>query len=211
MEFGGAPVVSLPIGEIEAYRADIAHLQAGTLRMPALVAAIFGERVAESIGPAFIGYSDVKHFKSVSSGATRRLTPQDEKTVDMLRAACAVKEWEHGGSEFRPSAMVGAFSGQELAALASYELWGEQIAHIAVVTHPAFRGQGFATIAVSTLTEMVLERTLLPQYRTLETNVASIALARRIGFAEYATSLAIRFAPTQPRRKLPDGLRLSFF
>ena len=195
MEFGGAPIVSLPTGEVEAYRADIAHWQAGTVRMPALVEAIFRERVVESIGPAFIGYNDVKHFKSVSSGATRRLTPQDKKAVDMLRAACAAQEWEHGGSEFIPSAMVGAFSAQELAALASYELWGEQIAHIAVVTHPAFRGQGFATAAVSTLTEMVLERTLLPQYRTLEANTPSITLARRLGFAEYATSLAIRFAP----------------
>jgi GNAT superfamily N-acetyltransferase len=195
MEFGGAPIVSLPIGEVEPYRADITHLQAGTVRMPALVEAIFGERVAESIGPAFIGYSDIKHFKSVSSGATRRLTTQDEKAVDRLCAACAVKEWEHGGSEFRPSAMAGAFSGQELAALASYELWGGQIAHIAVVTHPAFRGQGFATTAVSALTEMVLERTLLPQYRTLEANAPSITLARRLGFAEYATSLAIRLAP----------------
>jgi GNAT superfamily N-acetyltransferase len=194
MEFGGAPIVSLPIGEVEFYRAQIAQLQAGSVRMPALVEAIFGKRVAESIGPAFIGYNDVMHFKPVSSAATRQLTAQDQKAVDMLRAACTVKEWEHGGSEFRPSAMVGAFRGQELAALASYELWGEQIAHIAIVTHPAFRGKGLATTAVSTLTEMVLERTLVPQYRTLEANAPSMVLARRLGFVEYATSLAVRFA-----------------
>jgi GNAT superfamily N-acetyltransferase len=194
MEFGGAPIVSLPIGEVERYRADIVHFQAGTVRKPALVEATFGKRVAESIGPAFIGYSDVKHFKPVSSGATRQLTVQDEKAVEMLRAACPVKEWEHGGSEFRPSAMVGAFRGQEIAALAGYELWGGQIAHIAIVAHPSFRGQGYATKAVSTLTEMVLERRLVPQYRTLEANAPSMALARRLGFVEYARSLAIRFA-----------------
>lgn len=82
-------------------------------------------------------------------------TARDEKAVDMLRAACAVEEWEAGGSKFRPSAMVGAFRGQELAALAGYQLWGEQIAHIAILTHPAFRGQGHATTALSTLTEML--------------------------------------------------------
>ena len=71
----------------------------------------------------------------------------------MLRAACPVQEWEAGGSEFRPSTMVGAFKGQELAALAGYQLWGDQVAHIAIVTHPAFRGQGYATTAVSTLTK----------------------------------------------------------
>jgi RimJ/RimL family protein N-acetyltransferase len=134
------------------------------------------------------------HFLPSFSSSTRRLTAQDEKAVDMLRAACAVEEWDAGGSEFRPDAMVGAFRGKELAALAGYQHWGERIAHIAIVTHPAFRGQGHATTAVSTLTEMVFERTLVPQYRTLDANAPSLAVARRLGFVRYATSLAVRFA-----------------
>jgi RimJ/RimL family protein N-acetyltransferase len=196
MEFGGAPVVSLPIGEVERYRAAIAQWKAGVVRMPALVEAIFGKRVVAIVGPAFVGYNDQKHFQPYLSGSTRRLTSRDEKEVDMLRAACALEEWEAGGSEFRPNAMVGAFRGQELAALAGYQLWGEQVAHIAILTHPAFRGQGHATAAVSTLTEMVFERALVPQYRTLETNAPSLAVARRLGFVRYATSLAVRFAPS---------------
>ena len=195
MEFGGAPIVSLPIGEVEPYRAAIAQWKAGIVRMPALVEAVFHNRYHTfSRGPAFVGYSDQKHFRPSFSSSTRRLTAQDEKSVDRLRAACAVEEWEAGGSEFRPNAMVGAFRGQELAALAGYQLWGEQIAHIAILTHPAFRGQGHATTAVSTLTEMVFERTLVPQYRTLDANAPSLAVARRLGFVRYATSLAVRFA-----------------
>jgi predicted GNAT family acetyltransferase len=65
------------------------------------------------------------------------------------REACAVEEWQHGGSEFRRNEMAGVFKGHELAALASYQIWGEKIAPIAIVTHPAFRGQGYATAAVS--------------------------------------------------------------
>ena len=195
MEFGGAPIVSLPEDEIEPNRAAIEQWQAGIVRIPALVEAVFGERVAARVGPAFVGYSDLKHFRPVSAGATRPLTTQDEKAVDLLQTACSAEEWEHGGSEFQPGAMVGAFRGQELAALASYRLWGEQIAHISIVTHPAFRRQGYATTAVSTLTEIVLARTLVPQYRTLEANAASLAVARRLGFVQYATSLAIRFFP----------------
>jgi hypothetical protein len=42
MEFGGAPIVSLPIGEIEPYRAAIVQWQAGIVRMPALVEAVLG-------------------------------------------------------------------------------------------------------------------------------------------------------------------------
>ena len=203
MEFGGAPVVSLPVDELESSRAAIEQLHAGTVRKPALSEAIFGERVSARVGPAYVGYTDLKHFRPVSLSTTRGLTDQDEKAVDALREACSVEEWEHGGSEFRPKEMAGFFKGHELAALASYQIWGEKIAHIAIVTHPAFRGQGHATAAVSSLTQMVLDRTLVPQYRTLEGNAPSMAVARRLGFVHYATSLALRFA--LPNSDATDG------
>jgi RimJ/RimL family protein N-acetyltransferase len=76
--------------------------------------------------------------------------------------------------------------------LASYELRGEKIAHIYVITHAAFRGLGHAIKAVSALTRIVLERKLVPQYRTLEANALSMAMARRLGFIQYATSLVVR-------------------
>jgi GNAT superfamily N-acetyltransferase len=145
MEFGGAPIVSLPVHEVESYRAAVTRWHPGIVRMPELVEAVFGERVAATIGPAFVGYIDVAHFRPVSPGAAR------------------------------------------------------QIAHIAVVTHPGFRGHGYARTVVSTLTEIALGRTFVPQYRTLEANAPSIAVARRLGFLQYATSLAVRF--TLPNTK----------
>jgi predicted GNAT family acetyltransferase len=91
--------------------------------------------------------------------------------------------------------MTGVFKDQELVALASYQLWGERIAHIAVVIHPLFRGLGYAKAAVSALTRIIFERQLVPQYRTLETNSTSMDIVARLGFSGYATSLAIRFHP----------------
>jgi hypothetical protein len=35
---------------------------------------------------------------------------------------------------------------------------------------------------------------VVPQYRTLEGNAPSMAVAKRLGFVHYATSLALRFA-----------------
>jgi hypothetical protein len=101
MEFGGAPIVSLPADELESSRAAIEQWHAGIVRLPALVEAIFGERVAARVGPAYVGYTDLKHFRPVFLSATRGLTAQDEKAVKALREACAAEEWEHGGSEFR--------------------------------------------------------------------------------------------------------------
>jgi predicted GNAT family acetyltransferase len=90
--------------------------------------------------------------------------------------------------------MVGVFEKGGLVALASYELWGGRIAHISIVSHPLWRGRGYAATAVSALAKIVLERGLVPQYRTLEANKPSMAVARRLGFVQYATSFAVRLS-----------------
>ncbi len=151
MEFGAAPVISLPSDEVEFYHEAVARWRPGVVRMPSVVEAVFRKRVAAIVGPAFIGYCDLNQFRPVSCDEARPLVAGDEEAGKTLRAACEVREWEHGGSAFRPGAMTGVFKGQELVALASYQLWGERIAHIAVVTHPLFRGRGYATAAVSAL------------------------------------------------------------
>ena len=79
-------------------------------------------------------------------------------------------------------------------ALAGYELWGEHIAHIAVVTHPEHRGQRYGTCVVSLLAETVLTQGLIPQYRTLCANAPSIAIATALGFVAYSENLAVRLA-----------------
>lgn len=198
MEFGAAPVISLLPDEVEFYREAVARWRPGVVRMPSVVEVVFGKRVAAMVGPAFVGYCDANQFHPVSCGEVRPLVAGDEEPLETLRAACELRAWEHGGSAFRPGVMTGVFKDQDLVALASYQLWGERIAHIAVVTHPRFRGRSHATAAVSALTRIVFERHLVPQYRTLETNSASMDIARRLGFIEYVTSLAIRFHPNLP-------------
>jgi murein DD-endopeptidase / murein LD-carboxypeptidase len=198
MEFGAAPVISLPPDEVEFYREAVAGWRPGIVRMPSVAEAVFGKRVAAMVGPAFVGYCDPNQFQPVVCDEARPLVAGDEEALETLRAACEARAWEHGGSRFRLGAMTGVFKDQELVALASYQLWGERIAHIAVVTHPRFRGHGHATAAVSALTRIVFDRQLVPQYRTLETNAASMDIARRLGFIEYATSLAIRLHPNLP-------------
>jgi predicted GNAT family acetyltransferase len=86
----------------------------------------------------------------------------------------------------------GVFMGEQLVAIAGYEAWGGGIAHISVVTHPDFRSQGFGRSAVAHLGERTIRAGLLPQYRTLESNQASIRLAESLGFQRYATSMAVR-------------------
>lgn len=146
------------------------------------------------IGPAFVGYTDRAAFQPVQHGASRVLTQQDVPALEALRAACSALEWEHGGSSFGEQPVVGVHVEGELAAVAGYEVWGEAIANISVITHPRHRGQGYGKTVVSRLTEEVLNQGLAPQYRTLEVNVPSMAVAQDLGFERYATTMAVRLS-----------------
>jgi len=150
------------------------------------------------VGPAFVGYTDALAFRPDSASSTRILESQDVRAFADLRAACHALEWEHGGCQLGSQPVVGAYAGGRLVAVAGYELWGNAIAHIAVITHPQYRGQGYGKAVVSRLTAEVLRQGLVPQYQTLETNTASLAIARGLGFERYATTVAVRLKPDTP-------------
>lgn len=194
--FGAAPVVSLPPALVDSHGARAAAAARDGLGDEARWRAVFGERVEAVIGPAAIRYADRGTLRSLPPDpGTRLLTPDDAEALDALRRACWPVEWDHGGSELGDHPVAGAFAGGVLAAVAGYEVWGEAIAHLAVATHPAHRGRGLGAAVVSRIVIEALERGLLAQYRALETNAPSLAIADRLGFQPYARSLAVRLIP----------------
>lgn len=147
---------------------------------------------ARVIGPAFIGYAAAVPEPPVP---VRALAGEEAPLIEALENACDPTEWEHGGSGARDVCSAVMADG-EIAALAGYEIWGGRIAHISIVTHPAFRGRGYGRSAVSHLARRALADGLVPQYRTLEANLPSIRIAESLGFRSYATSLAVRLKAT---------------
>lgn len=186
-----APVATLP----PALAAETAPRVAAALRDGLIAdgrwAEIFGDRFRFLIGPATVRYADSTTLRPIDDDRVRLLTNTDLPSVESLRRAVDPTEWEHGGSG-TDDRLAGAFVDGELAALAGYEVWGGAIAHLAIVTHPAYRRRGLAAPAVSLLAREALDRGLVPQYRALESNTPSIAISDRLGFLPYARSLAIR-------------------
>jgi len=152
----------------------------------------FGPVSARTVGPASIGYTF--DITGEPNSSTRSLEPSDAVAIERLESACDPEDWETGGSPSEHPCS-GSFVDGQLAALAGYEIWGGTIAHISIVTHPAFRGQGHGRSAVAHLAGRALASGLLPQYRTLERNAPSIAIAESLGFQKYAVSMAVRFSP----------------
>lgn len=164
-------------------------------RAGAVVAVPPGIAADRVVGPAFIGYLDEATFAGDEDAEARLLDDSDADATEALRVACEPLAWEHGGPSHAVAA-VGVFHGATLAALSSYEIWSERIAHIGIVTHPAHRGGGLGTAAARAMTRIALARGLVAQYRTLLANAPSMAIARRLGFERYATTVSIRFSPT---------------
>jgi GNAT superfamily N-acetyltransferase len=152
---------------------------------------VLGDEVDQIIRPAFIGYADGATFRALAPNTARLLGAGDAARVAELRAECGAVEWEHGGSELGQSPAAGVYISERLVALAGYKVWGGGIAHISVITHPRYRGKGYAAAAVSALTATVLAQGLVPPYRTLESNATSMHVAHRLGFVRYGVSIAV--------------------
>jgi len=188
----GLLVVSVPGHLLDAFRLQAVEWSPADVVQETYLRHLVGETVERVVGPAFVGYTDQAAFQPVSAPGARVLGPQDAPAFAVLQAACSVREWEHGGSDLGAQPVVGADAGGQLVAVAGYTVWGGVIAHVGVITHPQYRGRGFGCVVVSQLTEEALQRGLVPQYRTLETNVPAMAIARALGFVHYATTVAVR-------------------
>ncbi len=186
---GGCVIVSMPPDRVGEVQPLLAALPRGCA--PDGLAAALCSVASAVIGPAYIGYAAAGSKLERSTHAARALGPEDVAAVDALEEACDPTEWEHGGSAIGHPCS-GVFVEGQIAALAGYEVWGGTIAHISVVTHPGFRGRGFGGSVVAHVAKRAIVAGLVPQYRTLQSNVASIRVAERLGFEGYAVSLAVR-------------------
>jgi GNAT superfamily N-acetyltransferase len=188
------PVISLPPSLLASDGERIAEAARGEWSDGGRWAALFGAAFDRAIGPAAVRYADRETFRPLATDGVRLLGADDVEAVDALRRACTPTEWDHGGSEIGRDRMAGAFADGMLAAVAGYEVWGETIAHLAIATHPDHRGRGLGAAAVSRIAAEALDRGLLAQYRALEENTPSLAIAERLGFRPHSRSLAIRLA-----------------
>ncbi|MEP7291643.1 MAG: GNAT family N-acetyltransferase, partial [Chloroflexota bacterium] len=69
-----------------------------------------------------------------------------------------------------------------------------------VATEPPFRRKGFAALVGACFVEACLQRGLLPVWDTDDTNLGSIATARRVGFTEQAPFAELAY----PNRAKPE-------
>lgn len=143
--------------------------------------------IEQVFGPTFYGYADRETFTPVESDA-RVLTAADTAAYQAFRRSIPDTEWERGGTQFTPGETVGLFVDGGLVAVAGFDVWEGLLAHLAVVTRPNHRGNGYGQLVVSQATERAFADGFLPQYRTSDAWPWSVALAQNLGFHRFTTA-----------------------
>jgi ribosomal protein S18 acetylase RimI-like enzyme len=121
--------------------------------------------------------------------------PVDPKGPALAAFRTAIgADWDDSGIDPEEMALFGAYDGDGLAALAACRLLAHGAADPCIVTHPARRGRGLGAAATSAACAHLLAANRLVLYQTLVSNAAAVAVARKIGFRDEATHLAVRLS-----------------
>jgi GNAT superfamily N-acetyltransferase len=192
---GKSCVVSAPPSLLKLVTATLGGKAAASTFDVALLKRLFGADVERVVGPAWQGYLLRDAFTPAKMTGARALATEDAPALDRLAAACGTEAWGHSGiGEIGGEKQVvfGLFVGTELVAAGMGEPRGETLLHTGIVTHPAYRGRGYGGAVVSAIASYGLDAGLVPWYQTLAANTSSVAIARALGFTQYAETLAVR-------------------
>jgi len=152
---------------------------------------LLAPEVRRIIGPCFLGYADRGSLRTGPLVNVRQLSPADVAALRELADSCDQDEWAESGLSVDRPPIFGCFGGQRLLAAASYEIWGEGIAHMGVLTDPASRRSGHGRLVAASAASDALDRGIVVQWRALESNTASVALGTSLGCARWGSHYTI--------------------
>lgn len=129
------------------------------------------------------------------------LGPRDERVqvappgiraaLQRLARTMRKSEWHEAGFD-NPGLVFTLMERRAILAAAHLSPWDGHLAELGFVTRPNVRGRGYGTIVVAAAARDAIERNGIARWRTRATNVASMAVARRLGFEVYGEQFAFK-------------------
>ncbi|MFI5047179.1 MAG: GNAT family N-acetyltransferase [Acidimicrobiia bacterium] len=142
-------------------------------------------------GAARLTYADRITFRGRPSD---RAIPVDgaDPRVAALRDAADRDEWWESIGDHAWSHGTGLVVGHAVVALATYEIWDDTIAHVAVFTASGERSRGWSTEVASAAIDTAFAAGLVPQWRAHVGNTASLRVSEKLGFVACGFQLYAR-------------------
>jgi len=198
---GRAAVVSAPPEWVVELERNLRTVAAQELAFPDSAARVVGEASGRVVGPSFQGWLPARRFRPVTPDSVQRLAESDADPIQVFQTSCPREDWDQSGIRLAAAPIWASFEEPAIVALGQLRPHSEGAVDPCVVTHPDHRGQGHASRLVSAMVHSALSRERLVLYQTLLANVPAVALARRLGFSQYATVVAVRL----PRDAVQQG------
>lgn len=189
-----ACVISAPADLVEPIRGALGGLPAYEAFWADRLRRVIGRRLAGVIGPAWLGYADSSDLRPVESQAGL-LRAGDRAALLELRRACDAEAWEHSGIEVDRPPVFGLYVDRTLVSAGMLHETHDGIQNVGIITHPHHRGRGYATQVTSAVSLHGVRLGRILQYRTLESNDASLRVAQRLGYHPWGRTLSIRLTP----------------
>ena len=192
-------VVSASVGWLPHLQSRLPEIGREHLMEESVLRETFGSDFDRLVGPAYQGCLQPERFRPCVAPRVSFLAPGDAALVEAFRRECGEDAWEYAGFNDATSHLAAIREGDRVLSLAGYNrVWRDEAGGPCILTHRAHRGRGWATATTSAVVERALQEGKTLLYQTLEANTASIRLARRLGYEQYARHVAVRLKADTP-------------
>ena len=196
---GDRIVVSAPPGWLPHLQSRLPKIGREHLMKESVLRGIFGSDFDRLVGPAYQGCLKPDRFSPCVAPRVSFLAPGDAALVQAFRVECGEDAWESAGFNDATSYLAAIREGNRILSLAGYNrVWRDKAGGPCILTHQTYRGRGWATATTSAVVARALQEGRILLYQTLETNTASIRIARRLGYEQYARHVAVRLKAETP-------------
>jgi RimJ/RimL family protein N-acetyltransferase len=152
---------------------------------------VLGDDLEQVRGAARLAYGDAGTLRLPEPGRVEPVADDDKRLATLARASEPF-EWAEASIDEPAEYRLGLVESKRLVALATLHEWYDLVGHIGVFTRAKDRGRGLGGRVAAGVTQIALDRNLVPQWRSRMTNAASAAVADRLGFEAIGTQLFVR-------------------
>lgn len=178
--------VSTPSGcspdALSALRAE----PAATLQNPTYWREFAATRGLRVVGPSTHAYLDR------DPGAVDGVDTASDAELQLLRETVPAADWNESGWDDDPPHRFAVRQGDQVVAAANLNLFHGQPRDIGVLVAPSMRGSGLSVLVAQHAASVAVRTHGFARWGARDSNAASIAASRRLGFDRWCSQLAVR-------------------
>ena len=183
---GDGAHVSTPLSGTAQVTRDLSTATVETLQTPSFWREFAATRGLQVIGPSSHAYTDR------DPGPSLDVTIPPARDLLALREVVAEADWVDSGWPDQPPHVFGLYEEDRLVAAANLNSFHHHPRDIGVVVASDMRGRGLSTRVAQQAASFAVRTHGFARWGARDTNAASVAASRRLGFEQWCGQLAIR-------------------